>query len=185
MTEDASPLFTPVTIGDLTLPNRIAMAPLTRNRAIDPNTVPSPLAPLYYRQRDGAGLLITEATQISQQGQGYVWTPGCFTEEQVEAWQARHRRRCMRTAAIYSCSFGTSGAYRMSRCNRTAARPSRPRRSPPRPRRSSRAVSPTSPRRARSRPRRSPASSPTMRTRPHARAAPASTASNCTAPTAI
>jgi N-ethylmaleimide reductase len=87
MTEDATPLFTPVTIGDLTLPNRIALAPLTRNRAIDPNTVPSPLAPLYYRQRDAAGLLITEATQISQQGQGYAWTPGCFTDEQVEAWK--------------------------------------------------------------------------------------------------
>jgi N-ethylmaleimide reductase len=87
MSEDAAPLFTPVKIGDLTLPNRIAMAPLTRNRAIDPNTVPSPLAPLYYRQRDAAGLLISEATQISQQGQGYVWTPGCFTDEQVEAWK--------------------------------------------------------------------------------------------------
>ncbi len=87
MTDDAAPLFTPVKIGDLTLPNRIAMAPLTRNRAIEPNTVPSPLAPLYYRQRAGAGLLISEATQISQQGQGYVWTPGVFTDEQVAAWR--------------------------------------------------------------------------------------------------
>ncbi len=87
MSQDAAPLFTPVKIGDLTLPNRIAMAPLTRNRAIDPNTVPSPLAPLYYRQRDSAGLIITEATQISQQGQGYIWTPGCFTDDQVEAWR--------------------------------------------------------------------------------------------------
>ena len=87
MTNDSGQLFTPVTIGDLTLPNRIAMAPLTRNRAIDPNTVPSPLAPLYYRQRDSAGLLFSEASQISQQGQGYAWTPGCFTEAQVEAWK--------------------------------------------------------------------------------------------------
>jgi len=87
MSQDAAPLFTPVKIGDLTLPNRIAMAPLTRNRAIDPNTVPSPLAPLYYRQRDSAGLIISEATQISQQGQGYIWTPGCFTDDQVEAWR--------------------------------------------------------------------------------------------------
>jgi N-ethylmaleimide reductase len=63
------------------------MAPLTRNRAIHPNTVPSPLAPLYYRQRDSAGLVITEASQVSQQGQGYVWTPGCFTDEQAEAWK--------------------------------------------------------------------------------------------------
>jgi len=87
MTQDAAPLFTPVKIGDLTLPNRIAMAPLTRNRAIEPNTVPSYLAPLYYKQRDSAGLLITEASQISQQGQGYAWTPGCFNEAQVEAWK--------------------------------------------------------------------------------------------------
>src|SRR5947209_12294453 len=63
------------------------MAPLTRNRASEPNTVPSPLAPLYYRQRAAAGLLISEATQISQQGQGYAWTPGCFTDEQVAAWK--------------------------------------------------------------------------------------------------
>ncbi len=87
MTDDSAQLFTTVTIGDLTLPNRIAMAPLTRNRAIQPNTVPSPLAPLYYRQRDAAGLLISEATQISQQGQGYAWTPGCYTDAQVEAWK--------------------------------------------------------------------------------------------------
>ena len=87
MIEDATALFTPLKLGDLTLSNRIAMAPLTRNRAIEPNTVPSHLAPLYYRQRDAAGLLITEATQISQQGQGYAWTPGIFTEAQVEAWK--------------------------------------------------------------------------------------------------
>src|ERR1700710_73230 len=85
MNEDSAPLFTPVKVGDLTLPNRIAMAPLTRNRAKEPNTVPSPLAPLYYRQRASAGLLITEATQISQQGQGYIWTPGVFSDAQVEA----------------------------------------------------------------------------------------------------
>ena len=87
MTQDASALFAPVKIGDLTLPNRIAMAPLTRNRAIEPNTVPSHLAPLYYQQRDTAGLLITEASQISQQGQGYAWTPGIFNDAQVEAWK--------------------------------------------------------------------------------------------------
>jgi N-ethylmaleimide reductase len=86
MTEDASALFTPVKIGDLTLPNRIAMAPLTRNRAKG-GEVPSPLAPLYYRQRAAAGLLVTEATQISQQGQGYAWTPGVFNEAQVEGWK--------------------------------------------------------------------------------------------------
>ncbi len=87
MTQDSAPLFTPVKIGDLTLANRIAMAPLTRNRAIEPNTVPSYLTPLYYKQRDSAGLLISEASQISQQGQGYAWTPGIFTDAQVEAWR--------------------------------------------------------------------------------------------------
>ena len=87
MTQDSAPLFTPVKIGDLTLANRIAMAPLTRNRAIEPNTVPSYLTPLYYKQRDSAGLLISEASQISQQGQGYAWTPGIFNDAQVEAWR--------------------------------------------------------------------------------------------------
>ena len=83
---DAAPLFQPIKLGDITLPNRIAMAPLTRNRAIEPNTVPSPLAPTYYSQRASAGLIISEASQISQQGQGYIWTPGCFNEAQVEGW---------------------------------------------------------------------------------------------------
>src|ERR1700677_596982 len=87
-TLDSTPLYQPFKLGDLALPNRIVMAPLTRNRAISPNTVPSALAPLYYGQRASAGLLITEATQISQQGQGYAWTPGCFTEAQVEGWRA-------------------------------------------------------------------------------------------------
>src|SRR5208283_2943149 len=80
MSLDSTPLFQPIKLGDIALPNRVAMAPLTRNRAISPNTVPSPLAPLYYAQRASAGLLITEASQISQQGQGYAWTPGCFTD---------------------------------------------------------------------------------------------------------
>lgn len=84
---DVAPLFQPIKLGDITLPNRIAMAPLTRNRAIEPNTVPSPLAPTYYKQRASAGLLISEASQISQQGQGYIWTPGCFSEAQVEGWR--------------------------------------------------------------------------------------------------
>ncbi len=88
MNIDSSPLFQPLALGGLELPNRVVMAPLTRNRAISPNTVPSPLAPLYYRQRASAGLVITEASQISQQGQGYIWTPGCFTDAQVEGWRA-------------------------------------------------------------------------------------------------
>ena len=79
MTFDASPLFQPFRLGDLDLPNRIVMAPLTRNRATHGSDAPNELAATYYRQRAAAGLLISEATQISQQGQGYIWTPGLYT----------------------------------------------------------------------------------------------------------
>lgn len=78
-------LFNPVHAGDLTLANRIVMAPLTRNRA--PNAIPTALMAQYYTQRASAGLLITEATAISQQGQGYADVPGLYAEEQVEAWK--------------------------------------------------------------------------------------------------
>ncbi len=79
-------LFDPVTVGDLTLANRIAMAPLTRNRAA-PGRVPSDLAVTYYAQRASAGLLITEASQISPEGQGYLDTPGIYSDDQVMAWK--------------------------------------------------------------------------------------------------
>jgi N-ethylmaleimide reductase len=88
MTTNAAPLFEPFQLGDLTLPNRVVMAPLTRNRAVSADRAPSDLAPLYYGQRASAGLLITEASQVSPQGQGYVWTPGCYSEAQVEGWRA-------------------------------------------------------------------------------------------------
>lgn len=78
-------LFTPVRLGALDLPNRIVMAPLTRSRAAAGN-VPSDLAIEYYRQRASAGLIITEGTQISAQGQGYAWTPGIHTQAQMEGW---------------------------------------------------------------------------------------------------
>ncbi len=79
-------LFDSFKLGPLTLPNRVVMAPLTRNRAVN-RDVPNPLAAEYYGQRAAAGLLITEASQISQQGQGYQDTPGIFTDEQVAAWK--------------------------------------------------------------------------------------------------
>ncbi|HEY2210628.1 MAG TPA: alkene reductase [Bradyrhizobium sp.] len=82
-----SKLLEPYKLGPLTLPNRLVMAPLTRNRATPPGMVPSPLAIEYYGQRASAGLLITEATQISQQGQGYQDTPGIYSEDQVEGWR--------------------------------------------------------------------------------------------------
>src|SRR6478609_10824984 len=81
MTDNA--LFQPYALGPLTLSNRIVMAPLTRNRA-EAGFVPSRFAATYYSQRASAGLLIAEATQISQQGQGYQDTPGIYTAAQVE-----------------------------------------------------------------------------------------------------
>ncbi|MDI4656736.1 alkene reductase [Xanthobacter autotrophicus] len=83
----APTLFDSFHLGDMTLPNRIVMAPLTRNRA-GAGFVPRPLAAEYYAQRADAGLLITEASQISQQGQGYQDTPGIYTDAQVEGWKA-------------------------------------------------------------------------------------------------
>jgi N-ethylmaleimide reductase len=80
-------LFEPYKLGPITLPNRLVMAPLTRNRAVPPGMVPSPLAIDYYGQRASAGLLVTEATQVSQQGQGYQDTPGIYSKEQVEGWK--------------------------------------------------------------------------------------------------
>jgi N-ethylmaleimide reductase len=80
-------LFEPVTIGRSTLQNRIVMAPLTRSRARQPGNVPTTLNACYYAQRASAGLIVTEATQISMQGQGYAWTPGIHSREQVEGWR--------------------------------------------------------------------------------------------------
>lgn len=80
-------LFNKIKLGDLTLPNRIFMAPLTRSRSKAPEHTQTPLHALYYSQRATAGLIISEATQISSQGQGYAWTPGIFTDEQVDSWK--------------------------------------------------------------------------------------------------
>lgn len=80
-------LFEPYALGHLTLANRIVMAPLTRNRA-GKGLVPSEFAAEYYRQRASAGLLISEATQISQQGQGYQDTPGIYSPAQIDGWRA-------------------------------------------------------------------------------------------------
>jgi N-ethylmaleimide reductase len=79
-------LFDPVQVGDLALANRIVMAPLTRNRA-EAGNVPSPLAATYYAQRASAGLIISEATQVTPLGQGYLATPGLHDEAQVQGWR--------------------------------------------------------------------------------------------------
>jgi N-ethylmaleimide reductase len=81
-----SKLLEPFKLGAKTLPNRLVMAPLTRNRALE-GLVPNPLAVEYYGQRASAGLLISEATQVSQQGQGYQDTPGIYSKEQIAGWR--------------------------------------------------------------------------------------------------
>jgi len=78
-------LFDPMQMGTLRLPNRIVMAPLTRNRA--PGAVPTPMMAQYYAQRADAGLLITEGTAITAQGQGYSDVPGLYGIEQLDGWK--------------------------------------------------------------------------------------------------
>jgi len=78
-------LFDPLRAGDLTLANRVVMAPLTRNRS--PNAVPGDLAVTYYSQRATAGLIVTEATAVSHQGQGYAHVPGLYGGDQLAGWK--------------------------------------------------------------------------------------------------
>lgn len=80
-------LFQPIQIGDLHLPNRVFMAPLTRMRSSQPGDVPNALMAEYYRQRAGAGLVISEASQVSPEGKGYADTPGIYSAAQVEGWK--------------------------------------------------------------------------------------------------
>jgi N-ethylmaleimide reductase len=84
---DTDLLFQPYRLGPLNLPHSIVMAPLTRSRARQPGNVPSSLAACYYAQRASAALIVSEATQVSMQGQGYAWTPGIHSREQVQAWR--------------------------------------------------------------------------------------------------
>ncbi len=101
-----SHLFTPVRIGRYTLPNRLVMAPMTRSRA-DEAGVPGELAVTYYAQRAGAGLIISEATNVSAMGRGYVRTPGIFTDAQAAAWkqvtEAVHVRGGRIFAQLWHC----------------------------------------------------------------------------------
>lgn len=81
-----STLFDPLKVGAIDLKNRVVMAPLTRNRAFDGDT-PSDMHVDYYRQRAGAGLIITEASQITPEGKGYAWTPGIHSAAQIAGWK--------------------------------------------------------------------------------------------------
>jgi N-ethylmaleimide reductase len=80
-------LYKPFSLGGIELANRIVMAPLTRNRATHGTDAPHELNAEYYAQRASAGLIIAEATQISQQGKGYAWTPGVYSREQIAGWK--------------------------------------------------------------------------------------------------
>ena len=79
-------LLSPYDLGEITLENRMVMSPMTRSRAVDGN-VPNPLAATYYQQRATAGLIVTEGTQVSSQGVGYIRTPGIHSPEQVAGWR--------------------------------------------------------------------------------------------------
>ena len=81
------PLFTPLRMGDLDLPNRIVMAPLTRMRAGSIDHVPTALQAEYYAQRASAGLIVAEATAISPDGFGYADTPGLWSADQIRGWR--------------------------------------------------------------------------------------------------
>jgi len=79
-------LFDPVRVGDISAANRIVMAPLTRDRA-GPGRTPTPMMATYYAQRASAGLIVSEGTQISPEGQGYLDTPGIYSAEQIAGWR--------------------------------------------------------------------------------------------------
>lgn len=80
-------LFTPLTLGDFTLKNRIALPPLTRSRSSQPGNIASDLMAEYYAQRSSAGFMVSEGTQIEPRGQGYAWTPGIYTPQQIAGWK--------------------------------------------------------------------------------------------------
>ncbi|RAP57675.1 alkene reductase [Oleiagrimonas sp. MCCC 1A03011] len=82
-----SPLFEPFSLGSVSMPNRIVMAPMTRARSTQPGDVPNALNATYYAQRASAGLIVSEATQISPQGKGYSFTPGIHSPVQVDGWR--------------------------------------------------------------------------------------------------
>ncbi|CAM3242546.1 alkene reductase [Komagataeibacter xylinus] len=83
----SSSLLEPVRLGDLSLENRIFLPPLTRCRSTQPGDIPNALMAEYYAQRTQAGFLLTEGTQIEPRGQGYAWTPGIYSPEQIAGWK--------------------------------------------------------------------------------------------------
>lgn len=84
---NTSTLFENVEMGPFELKNRIVLPPLTRSRSTQPGNIPNDLMATYYRQRTGAGFMVTEGTQIEPRGQGYAWTPGIYSPEQIAGWK--------------------------------------------------------------------------------------------------
>lgn len=80
-------LFQPLKLGRHILKNRVVLPPLTRSRSSQPGNIANELMATYYQQRAGAGFMISEGTQIEPRGQGYAWTPGIYTQEQIQGWR--------------------------------------------------------------------------------------------------
>lgn len=83
----ASKFFQNLSLGRYVLQNRIVLPPLTRSRSTQPGNIPNDLMATYYQQRTGAGFMVTEGTQIEPRGQGYAWTPGIYSPEQITGWR--------------------------------------------------------------------------------------------------
>lgn len=107
-------ILTPVKLGAIELQNRVVMAPLTRNRATE-GDVPSDLAVTYYAQRAGAGLIITEASQVTNHGKAYPATPGNYSDAQVEGWKkvtsAVHAKGSKMVLQLWHCGRVTHSSY--------------------------------------------------------------------------
>ncbi len=80
-------LFSSINLGSYTLKNRIVMPPLTRSRSTVPGNIPNEVMATYYAQRASAGFMVTEGTQIEPRGQGYAWTPGIHSNQQIAGWK--------------------------------------------------------------------------------------------------
>lgn len=100
-----SKLFTPYNLSGLALKNRVVMAPMTRTRTM--NDVPDEVVALYYAQRASAGLLITEGMPVSEEGRGYLYTPGIYNDEHVQGWR-KVTQAFTPKVAVFSRSSGTS-----------------------------------------------------------------------------
>ncbi len=98
-------LFSEINLGPYTLKNRVVLPPLTRSRSTQPGNIANDLMADYYGQRAGAGFMVTEGTQIEPRGQGYAWTPGIHSQDQIEGWK-KVTREVHDKGALFLRSFG-------------------------------------------------------------------------------